>query len=334
MREDATAMRAPAFVSLLSVVACTPSPAPEAPPAPSSTVSPSATAPLAPTPVVTSPAPMASASVAPAAPQVDMTELPRVQRPAGWIGGDGRCETACDVFYFVPPGARHAGRPLATVDIDVGKGKSRYPIDPRIDMYGVVLDGDVSLSLNEDPKGAATLRPWRAFHAKGGGITLSSTGGAEARVVVAFVRVDGKPLVDILPDAEADKPPRMTYTAKRKEAPEIVDLASAKDLSWKSGAYHARLGFESAPASLGLLYMAASAGVATHQHDKEWECLFVVQGSGKMIGGGPIAAPQSVCVRPGEQHGFEGGGTSPFLAIQLYTPPGPEQRFRKLSSQP
>jgi hypothetical protein len=39
-----------------------------------------------------------------------------------------------------------------------------------------------------------------------------------------------------------------------------------------------------------------------------------------------------VAVPSGVEHAFVPGGTRPFVAVQLYVPPGPEQRFRKLAA--
>ncbi len=71
--------------------------------------------------------------------------------------------------------------------------------------------------------------------------------------------------------------------------------------------------------------------VPSHRHNTSAEILMVEGGEGILTLG-----DRSVSVRPGTAlyipagviHSFEGRGPEPFRAIQVYTPSGPEQRFR------
>jgi quercetin dioxygenase-like cupin family protein len=65
-------------------------------------------------------------------------------------------------------------------------------------------------------------------------------------------------------------------------------------------------------------------------HASETELLYVLDGSGTMtIGGQPFAVTQTsvVQVPPNTKHAF--AATTLVRALQLYTPAGPEQRFKK-----
>ena len=45
-----------------------------------------------------------------------------------------------------------------------------------------------------------------------------------------------------------------------------------------------------------------------------------------------IRAGALASVPPGMPHGWKPAGKAPLLAIQVYAPPGPEQRFKKLAA--
>ena len=118
-----------------------------------------------------------------------------------------------------------------------------------------------------------------------------------------------------------------------------VELDKQPDLAWGGGAYHARLGFEDGSASLGTLMASKTAPIPRNVHDGEWEILAVLSGEGTLArtpAGGendtPIAAGTFAAIAPGVPHAYQPAGTSPFVAVQLFMPPGPEQRFKTLAS--
>jgi quercetin dioxygenase-like cupin family protein len=84
------------------------------------------------------------------------------------------------------------------------------------------------------------------------------------------------------------------------------------------------------PLAASILTLGANAKVAEHVHAKETELLYVLDGSGTMtIDGQDVAVtPTSVIqIPPNTKHAF--AATSAVRAVQIYTPPGPEQRFKK-----
>ncbi|NVB78981.1 MAG: cupin domain-containing protein [Kofleriaceae bacterium] len=85
-----------------------------------------------------------------------------------------------------------------------------------------------------------------------------------------------------------------------------------------------------APFAASVLSLAAGANVPEHVHAQETEMLYVVEGQGTMtIAGQQIAVtPTSVIqIPPGIKHAF--AATAAVRAVQVYTPAGPEQRFKK-----
>lgn len=84
------------------------------------------------------------------------------------------------------------------------------------------------------------------------------------------------------------------------------------------------------PLAASILQLAAGATVPEHVHANETELLYVLEGAGTMtINGQEVAiTPTSVVQVPkNTKHAFT--ATSNVRALQLYTPPGPEQRFKK-----
>jgi quercetin dioxygenase-like cupin family protein len=90
------------------------------------------------------------------------------------------------------------------------------------------------------------------------------------------------------------------------------------------------------PANLGdnqlsaaVLTVKAGVSVAEHVHAKETELLYVLEGSGTMTvkGVAQVVGPTSVVQIPANtKHAFT--ATTAVRAVQIYTPAGPEQRFK------
>ena len=260
----------------------------------------------------------------------------------------------CSVKKGVPDEVRPAAGDLSPAVMWEEKlGKEATVTFPRIDgveLYAIVLSGDVTASFeagcNEKP---LPLQAWGAVRAWGAGASFKA-GGAPARVVLALVTTSGMPV--------ATAP---TTAWKKRDVPmRTLNFSLLDDLSWGGGAYHARLGFgdaqEVAPcgggktrvhdapaAALDVLLMSADAPVPQHQHDKEWEILAALQGEGELLRtpSGPAAIAEHVPMKAGSiayvppsvLHSWTPSGAAPLLAIQLYSPPGPELRFRKLAGK-
>lgn len=84
------------------------------------------------------------------------------------------------------------------------------------------------------------------------------------------------------------------------------------------------------PLAASILELPAGANVPEHVHANETELLYVLDGSGTMtIEGQPVAVtPTSVIQIPkNTKHAFT--ASAAVRALQIYTPAGPEQRFKK-----
>jgi mannose-6-phosphate isomerase-like protein (cupin superfamily) len=118
----------------------------------------------------------------------------------------------------------------------------------------------------------------------------------------------------------------------------LVPATAAPQLTFLGGAMRAHLDLDDravAPAAyLGRL--AGNAPVPEHVHDKSWEILCAVEAAGTFtLAGVPqrLGARTCVAVPPGTKHAWQPDAGSTLGAVQIYAPPGPEQRFKKLAAE-
>ncbi len=89
-------------------------------------------------------------------------------------------------------------------------------------------------------------------------------------------------------------------------------------------------GAEQLPMSLAELRGEAGFSVPSHVHEASDESLWISSGSGTMRVGDKaieVHADQWIHVPRGTVHSFESNGSEPLVALQMYVPSGPEQRF-------
>jgi mannose-6-phosphate isomerase-like protein (cupin superfamily) len=305
--------------------------------------------PPAPAPASSSAAPPASSSPAP----------PAASSPPPWIDGslpmvsshalDRRAEClkdGCTLAHLVPDEVRPAlsdGAPVVIWEQVIGERATVvFPRDEGVELSGVVLDGSLDLTPLEAPNARTVGGRWSGFRAPGGGVTLGGTGGKAARLALVVAVADGSASLGAHLD-QRDRPgapPSWSWTVRRKPV-ETFSFEGRADLAWGGGAYHARLAWEggdSPAAAIDLLRFSSDAPVAEHVHEHAWESLAVLEGDGALVRS-PAAGEERVAVRPGTivtipagvRHAWKPSGKAAFLALQVYAPPGPEQRFRELS---
>jgi mannose-6-phosphate isomerase-like protein (cupin superfamily) len=206
-----------------------------------------------------------------------------------------------------------------------------FPKHVGLDLYVVLFDGEVSIKADDIAGKQKRLWQWNAARVPGLGAMVESKEPTRA-IFVLVANAPGGTL------GQAAAAPKVGWT-KRPAPVTSVELDKQPDLAWGGGAYHARLGFEDGSASLGALMASKSAPVRQNVHDHEWEILAILSGEGALvrtIGGRedttPIAAGTFASIAPGVPHAYRPAGTSPLVAVQLFLPPGPEQRFKRLAS--
>ncbi len=207
------------------------------------------------------------------------------------------------------------------------------PRNKQLDVLGVVLEGQV-VANGDDGHGHHELGVWGALRAAGAGCTLRAKSDAK----VALAVVTDEPSLDAALAAAKAKPWKMRWH-KRPGKLESVDFTKQKDLSWAGGAFHVRVAFGGAGkaalrSGLELLLMSPDAPVPGHAHANAWETLGVLSGDASMELDGksyPVKAGSVFQIPKGAKHSVTPGHGEKLLAIQLYTPSGPEQRFAKLA---
>jgi mannose-6-phosphate isomerase-like protein (cupin superfamily) len=263
----------------------------------------------------------------------------------------------CNLKDIVPDAVRPSADDKSPVWVwEQGIPKATILLLPRhagVDVYGVLLAGEVSVTADDIKEKQKRVWPWGAFRAPGAGVNIVAK--EPTRLLMVMVAVTAGSTAAQAIDAIASKPASVGWT-KRAAPVSNVELPLKPDLSWGKGAYHARLGFEAVgggetpSAAVGVLLLSRNAPVAEHVHDKEWEVLAVLQGDGELArkGGGDAGDTKTrsggassgnvkvgpgsiVAVPPGVRHAWTPSGKEPLLGIQIYSPPGPEQRFKKLA---
>jgi quercetin dioxygenase-like cupin family protein len=128
-------------------------------------------------------------------------------------------------------------------------------------------------------------------------------------------------------------------TAEARPAPttRVIRGAETPPLTWAKGSMTAWLDVpgEAAP-GLYLGRLAGSAPVKEHDHAGSWEILCAVEASGTFILDGVqarLGRRQVVVIPPGKKHAWLPDEGTRLVGVQLYTPPGPEQRFKALAAE-
>ncbi len=230
---------------------------------------------------------------------------------------------------------------------------------------GVLLDerntGNAGLSLFElEATGGARLQPREierpeAWFITAGAVTVKTAGGADLALGVydvlllpAGARIevlagDEEPLralVAVVPGGREGSaragalPGKGTTMAVRARPPQPTVRRASAATYYVQPAMGVWLVVERAPTpklALSFLALGPRVAVPPHVHAKETEALYVMSGGGTMTVAGtsiPVTQHSVVQVPPGVEHGFT-GGADVTIAVQLYSPGGPEQRFKK-----
>ncbi len=209
-----------------------------------------------------------------------------------------------------------------------------FPKHVGLDLYVAIFDGEVSVKAGDIAGKQKRLWRWNAARVPGLGALVECKEPTRA----IFVLVTNTPGATL---GQAGAAGQKVDWSKRPAPVVSVELDKQPDFAWGGGAYHARLGFEDGSASLGSLVASKNATIPQNVHDHEWELLAVLSGDGTLArtpapgaaeDDAHMTAGSFVSIAPGVPHTYRPAGTSPLVAVQLFLPPGPEQRFKKLAS--
>jgi quercetin dioxygenase-like cupin family protein/predicted small lipoprotein YifL len=109
-------------------------------------------------------------------------------------------------------------------------------------------------------------------------------------------------------------------------------MKAAKDPSWVNGAMKGWFDVEGANATVASIgRLEGTAAVPEHVHETSWEILCAAEAKGTfMLNGAAQSLAPKTCVQvpPNTKHAWTPDAGSKLVAVQFYTPPGPEQRFK------
>jgi len=117
----------------------------------------------------------------------------------------------------------------------------------------------------------------------------------------------------------------------------VFRAKAAPEVRWAAGKMVAHLDVEKDNAPFAYVgRLEGTAAVAEHTHDTSWEVLCAIEASGTFtLDGKPqhLAGKTCVSIPPKTKHAWAPDAGSKLVAVQLYSPAGPEQRFRALAAQ-
>lgn len=110
-------------------------------------------------------------------------------------------------------------------------------------------------------------------------------------------------------------------------------LKSYKLGGGKAGSVTLRLdGVKKKRASFQVMLLKPKAAVPKHKHATSSEIIYMTSGAGVVTIAGseyPVKAGAAIQIPAGVEHAFRVTSAEPVVAMQLYVPAGPEQRFKK-----
>jgi mannose-6-phosphate isomerase-like protein (cupin superfamily) len=117
----------------------------------------------------------------------------------------------------------------------------------------------------------------------------------------------------------------------------LIHAKDAPDLKWANGTMHAHLdvGAQTSP-DLYFGRLEGTAPVAPHEHEHSGETIIAIEANGTFTFDGKeshLGPKQVLYVPRGIKHSWKPAPGSKLVAIQLYDPPGPEQRFVGLAAR-
>ena len=167
----------------------------------------------------------------------------------------------------------------------------------------------------------------------GGQRKLTASAGAALRAVLVVTPggEEGSARAGALPTPEVSSdPPR----GSSKPAPAFVLTRADQAVTYRRPGGGVKLFLDPAQTKRGelsasVLTFDAGTAVPLHQHPTETELLYILEGSGTLTLGEltlPVGPTSVLQLPPGVPHAFV--AAAPLRALQLYTPAGPEQRFK------
>ncbi len=230
---------------------------------------------------------------------------------------------------------------IAVVLVEIQAASERVGAPPqsalvaheRITMLFYVIDGQAEIVSAAGQRAGQLVRAGQAISVPPG--TPYAVRPTDAQLTAVQIFVPAGPELALRGPAPADTAPARGRRGARlprvKTAPQIYPIASGQA---EIGLYFDRAsGHEAA----SLATLTAQPGMRIPAHERETEMVLVLAGTGAMTIDGdtyPIAPMTAIQIPPGTEHAVVASGPEPLRVLQVYTPSGPEQRFKQAGSRP
>lgn len=234
----------------------------------------------------------------------------------------------------------------ANTDVPIS---SDGPKDAAVPVAVAVPDANVSSpATHEEPRAAFHDTPYRIedgacervlVAVAKGSFTIANEKLEAGDVVVLMnpepTEVKGGEGTGLLLEARVRIP---SCVVKTRPAPEknVVRANAAQKLEWGGGKMSARIDVSAKVSpDLFLGRLEGTAPVAEHVHAGSWEILAAVEAAGTFTLDGKdqrLGPRQIMRVPPNTKHAWKPDPGSKLIGIQMYSPPGPEQRFVSLAA--
>lgn len=227
----------------------------------------------------------------------------------------GRAGDAAAAADAPQPATPEAGAPTAPASISFVEGSKKIEAPVCSRLYVVAAKGEVTVESLTTPKAKDVL-------SLGDVLVVLHPEPVEVKVPGLAVEV-----VRDFPCATRDRPAPEKTIVRSKDIPE---------LSWGRGSMRAKLlvGTKISP-ELYIGWLEGTAAVPEHDHPTSIETVVALEAAGTFMLDGKesrLGPRQIVSVPKGTKHAWKPDPGSKLVAIQLYEPPGPEQRFLTLAA--
>lgn len=199
-----------------------------------------------------------------------------------------------------------------------------------------VLQGQISVYTKARRQGRLTVKTGQALYIPPGVAhgTLNASRGAAS--VLQFTTPDGpqrhylgERISDTVVARKGGAVPETDSKPILVRRPTVYPIAGGRA---QVAFFFEQSGTGADAAYMGVMTAQPGVAVPAHRHPRSSEYLYVARGAGTMTVAGdqyPIGAATAVQIPADTEHSVLIEGNEPLVAVQFYTPSGPEQRFKQ-----
>lgn len=215
----------------------------------------------------------------------------------------------------------NSGNPAASmVELAVAAGGSTgLRVAERTELWYFLAAGQVTWGGAAHPIAAGDM----LYVPAGAARDVASAGGElHAMIVMVPGGPEGAARAGALPT-------RAATAADKPKRPPVILAASAAKTYGPATIFGDAASLHDPALAASILHLPAGGQVPEHVHAQESEILYLLAGSGTMTVNGvalPVGPTSVVQIPKGARHGFT--AAADVRAVQIYTPAGPEQRFK------